>query len=123
MARMTRIQISLDESQHLYVKTEAAVRGTSLSAVIREFIDRQMIARNAEGPRLDEMVGFLSSGGLEGVDHDHYLYGWPKRSGDRVYLEGFLEREIWAKIPSDQLGHPHDPEQDDDILGYGPDGV
>jgi Ribbon-helix-helix protein, copG family. len=119
----TRIDISLDENQCHFLKKEAAARGVSLSAVIRRLIDRQMIARNIEGPRLDDMVGFISSGGLEGVDHDHYLHGWPKRSADRAYLEGFLEREIWSKIPSDQLGRPHDSELDDDILGYGPDGV
>lgn len=123
MARMTRTKISLDENQHLYVKTEAAAHGTSLSAVIRELIDRQMAARGADGSRLDEMVGFFSSGCLEGVDHDHYLYGWPKRSARRAHLEDFLEREIWAKIPSDKLGRAHDADRDDDILGYGPDGV
>jgi antitoxin VapB len=41
----------------------------------------------------------------------------------RAHLERFLEREIWSKIPSDQLGLPHDSELDDHILGYGPDGV
>lgn len=79
---MTRIDISLDENQRHFLSKMAAARGISLSAVIRELIDRQMIARNTGGPRLDDMVGSISSGGLEGVDHDHYLYGWPKRSAD-----------------------------------------
>lgn len=35
----------------------------------------------------------------------------------------FLEREIWADIPPELLGKPHDDALDDEILGYGPDGV
>ncbi|MBN1461794.1 MAG: type II toxin-antitoxin system VapB family antitoxin [Armatimonadetes bacterium] len=41
----------------------------------------------------------------------------------RAHLLRFLEREIWSKIPADQLGRPHDASLDDRILGYGPDGV
>jgi antitoxin VapB len=35
----------------------------------------------------------------------------------------FLEREIWSDIPAELLGKPHDDALDDEILGYGPDGV
>lgn len=79
---MTRTQISLEDKQYLYLKREAAAGGTSLSAVIRGLIDSRMCAQSAEGPRLEDITGFFSSGGLEGVDHDHYLYGWPKRSAE-----------------------------------------
>jgi hypothetical protein len=82
MAHMTRTQVSLDEQQYLFVKRQAALRGMSLSAVVRELIAQQMAVRSAEEPRLDDVVGFLSSGGLEGLDHDHYLYGWPRRSAE-----------------------------------------
>jgi antitoxin VapB len=41
----------------------------------------------------------------------------------RAHLLRFLEREIWSKIPADQLGREHDASLDDRILGYGPDGV
>lgn len=80
MPRMTRTQISLEERQYLFVKNEAAVRGTSLSGVIRELIEGRMRARDSESPRLDDIVGFFSGGGGEGIDHDHYLYGWQKHS-------------------------------------------
>jgi antitoxin VapB len=40
-----------------------------------------------------------------------------------VQLRRFLEREIWADIPDELLGKPHDDALDDEILGYGPDGV
>ncbi|MCL4368366.1 MAG: type II toxin-antitoxin system VapB family antitoxin [Actinobacteria bacterium] len=35
----------------------------------------------------------------------------------------FLEREIWADIPAELLDKPHNDALDDDILGYGPEGV
>lgn len=35
----------------------------------------------------------------------------------------FLEREIWARVPADQLGHAPDRGEREAILGYGPDGV
>jgi hypothetical protein len=82
MGRMTRTQISLDEQQYVYVKGEASSRGVSLSAVIRELIDHHRAERSREGPRLDDLVGFLGSDGLDGIDHDHYLYGWPRRSAE-----------------------------------------
>jgi len=41
----------------------------------------------------------------------------------RAHLLRFLEDAIWSRIPADQLGRPHDPALDDDILGYGKDGV
>jgi antitoxin VapB len=41
----------------------------------------------------------------------------------RGHLLRFLEREIWSKIPADQLGREHDVGLDDQILGYGPHGV
>jgi len=82
MTRMTRTQISLEEKHYLFIKTEAARRSTSLSAVIRELIESRMGERILEGPRLEDMMGFFSSGGLEGIDHDHHLYGWPRRSSE-----------------------------------------
>lgn len=45
----------------------------------------------------------------------------PARRRER--LVRFLEEEIWAGIPADQLGRPHDTALDDQLLGYGPDGV
>ena len=40
-----------------------------------------------------------------------------------VQRRRFLEREIWADIPDELLGKPHDDALDDEILGYGPHGV
>ena len=35
----------------------------------------------------------------------------------------WLEREVWPHVPPELRGRPHDPHADDEILGYGPDGV
>ena len=35
----------------------------------------------------------------------------------------FLEKRIWPALPADQLGRRLTREEEDDILGYGPDGV
>jgi antitoxin VapB len=35
----------------------------------------------------------------------------------------FLEREVWSRIPPDQLGKAPTKEEIEEILGFGPDGV
>lgn len=35
----------------------------------------------------------------------------------------WLEREVWSHVPPELRGQPHDSARDDEILGYGPDGV
>ena len=35
----------------------------------------------------------------------------------------WLEREVWSHVPAELRGQPHDPHADDELLGYGPDGV
>ena len=35
----------------------------------------------------------------------------------------FMEQEIWAHVPTELRGQPRDPARDDEILGYGPDGL
>jgi antitoxin VapB len=35
----------------------------------------------------------------------------------------FLEREVWPRIPEDQLGRRLSRDEEDQILGYGPEGV
>lgn len=41
----------------------------------------------------------------------------------RRRLRRFLEREVWAAIPADQLGAAPDKAEREQILGYGPGGV
>jgi len=41
----------------------------------------------------------------------------------RARLEAFLVREVWAKVPPDQVGRAPDRAERERILGYGPEGV
>jgi antitoxin VapB len=41
----------------------------------------------------------------------------------RRHARQFLEREVWAAIPPDQLGRRPDKAEREQILGYGPRGV
>lgn len=38
-------------------------------------------------------------------------------------IRRFLEREVWARVPQEQLGHMPDRAERERILGYGPTGV
>jgi antitoxin VapB len=38
-------------------------------------------------------------------------------------LRRFLEEEVWPNVPPDILGKPISKEEEEEILGYGPDGV
>jgi antitoxin VapB len=38
-------------------------------------------------------------------------------------IRRFLEREVWSRVPKDQLGAPPLKEEREAILGYGRDGV
>lgn len=74
---MVRTQISLTEEQYVAVKRLAAERGMSLSAVIRDAVDR-CVAMSSRSPweTMMSAAGSVSSGlGDVSVNHDDYLYG------------------------------------------------
>ena len=35
----------------------------------------------------------------------------------------WLETEVWPHVPEELRGVPHDSSEDDEIVGYGPDGL
>jgi antitoxin VapB len=35
----------------------------------------------------------------------------------------WLESEVWPNVPEELRGKPHDSRDDDEIVGYGPDGL
>ncbi len=41
----------------------------------------------------------------------------------RVEVMRYLEREVWPKVPPELLGRGLTKEEQDEILGYGPEGV
>lgn len=46
----------------------------------------------------------------------------PHRQRGRDFIR-YLEQEIWPKTPPGQLGRRLSREEEDEILGYGPEGV
>jgi len=49
-----------------------------------------------------------------------------RRAGDprrNERLQDFLEREVWARVPADQLGRMPTRAEREEVLGYGVDGV
>lgn len=46
----------------------------------------------------------------------------PKERGFEA-LMAEMERHVWSKLPPDQRGKPISQEEQDEILGYGSDGV
>jgi antitoxin VapB len=41
----------------------------------------------------------------------------------RAELLRWLEDDVWARVPPELRGRPHDSRADDEIMGYGPDGL
>jgi antitoxin VapB len=44
-------------------------------------------------------------------------------AGRRERNRRFLEREVWSRVPEDQLGRAPNKEEREEILGYGGEGV
>jgi antitoxin VapB len=44
------------------------------------------------------------------------------KPGNRKSLREYMERNVWPLIPSGQLGRVLSREEEDQILGYGPEG-
>jgi antitoxin VapB len=45
------------------------------------------------------------------------------RDARRAELLRFMQDEIWAHVPAELRGQPHDSARDDALLGYGSDGL
>lgn len=45
------------------------------------------------------------------------------RGNRETRLRQFLERELWPIVPTDQLGRKLNRDEEEAILGYGPEGV
>lgn len=54
--------------------------------------------------------------------HDRLSLQHPRSERGNDFLR-YLEEEVWPKAPSDQLGRRLSRKEEDEILGYGPEGV
>lgn len=55
-------------------------------------------------------------------DRKRRLKGSPAGAG-RAAVVGFLKKRVWPGVPKTELGRALTRQQEDAILGYGPDGV
>jgi antitoxin VapB len=51
------------------------------------------------------------------------LAGGVDPAARKAALLEFMEQDIWAHMPAQLRGQPHDQAHDDAIVGYGPDGL
>jgi len=74
---MHRSQIMLQETQYRFLVDEARRTGRSISAILRELIDRRMQSQRQSSLERDplwDMVGIARGGpGKVSEDHDRYL--------------------------------------------------
>jgi hypothetical protein len=76
MARMTRTQITLEEDEYLFLKSQAAQRGSSLSSMVRELVRARMAAEHYQPLHIWELAGILADceyDGVSGADHDKII--------------------------------------------------
>ena len=75
MERMTRTQIMLEPRQHSFIASEAASRGVSVSALVREIIDAHMENTPLSRGGLMDLAGIITQSDFCGRDHDEVLNG------------------------------------------------
>ena len=106
---MVRTQIYLSRTEHTFLLTEAGRRNIPVAALIRGFIDEKMeIPKDAwaNNPMLQDLDDD-SSGPEDGaINHDHYVYGSPKRFEKKngVWTEA-------ASLETDAPGQPVRPRE------------
>jgi len=81
---MVRTQIYLTRAEHGFLAAEAARRGESMASVIRGYIDDKMRLPDTAWTANPMLEPTPRDAGLElpednAINHDHYLYGAPKK--------------------------------------------
>ena len=81
---MVRTQIYLTRHEHEFVSAESRRRGEPMAAVIRAFIDDKMRLPDAAWERNPMLETSPEDPDLDlpedaAINHDHYLYGAPKK--------------------------------------------
>jgi len=83
VTELNRTQVLLTRAQHHYLKSRAVRQGSNVSAIVRELIQTDMERRQQaiENDPFWEIVGMVAGGDPDaGVEHDHFVYGTPRKS-------------------------------------------
>lgn len=96
---MVRTQIYLSRAEHEFVRAEAERRNEPMASVIRGYIDERMGVKDAIWqsnpllqPPVDDPDYIHRADGV--VNHDHYIYGGPKK---HKKVKG-----KWVALPPDE---------------------
>jgi hypothetical protein len=98
MAGFMKTLIRLPEDRMYELRARAAREGKTLVGVVREAVDFYLgRTEAAEAHALvtdtadpfDAFIGSVDSGDKDGaVNHDHYLYGWPREEANPAPVRG-----------------------------------
>ena len=83
---MVRTQVYLTRAEHDFVQREAARLSKPMAAVLRGFIDEKMEVPDeawANSPLLQPPADHFDAPEDAAINHDHYIYGGPKKYGKR----------------------------------------
>ena len=75
MARMTRTQVTLEETEYRFLKARAAETGASLSSVVRSLVRERMQQTASAAPHVWDVAGLITDSEFSGKDHDAIIYG------------------------------------------------
>lgn len=86
--------------------------------------------KNPEVERLvDEVAKVTGESKTEAVRkaleerRERLAFQFPPRRDRRAEVLRYLEREVWRRVPPELLGRGLSKEEQEEILGYGPEGV
>ena len=87
MAKLVTTNLRFPEETFRELRYHAARRRVPIALVVREAVERYL-GRTDEDTEIpfgsdpaDAFIGCVASGaGDESVNHDHYLYGWPRET-------------------------------------------
>ena len=90
------------------------------------------MALNIKSPEVEELVATLAT--MTGESKTEAVRRALAERRERLSLQSarrkrgsgflrFLEEEVWPKAPPDQLGRRLSRDEEDEILGYGPEGA
>jgi len=77
MARMTRTQVTLEEEEYRFLKSQAAENGVSLSSLVRDLVRERMRRVAATAPHVWDIAGLITVSDFTGSEHDDVLWGRP----------------------------------------------